>query len=119
MTIRQEQAPRGHRPAQVSPGRRPLAAGRHGSPAPAAVFQAAGTGRQLVRAGGQTAERGHLAGRLAPADAAVSGDALAGVAAGHGGGCGFVAGAGRGGQASAAQGAGVVVAGLAGLLVVS
>ncbi|HEY5356324.1 MAG TPA: hypothetical protein VIJ82_01295 [Streptosporangiaceae bacterium] len=134
MTIKQEQAPRGHRPAQVSPFCRPLAAGRHGSPAPAAVFQAAGTGRQLIRAGGQTAERGHLAGKpapdmvsaaarapgVAPAEAAVSEDALAGAAAGRGGGSGFVAGTGRAGQASELQAQGAdVMAGLAGLPVVS
>jgi hypothetical protein len=53
----------------------------------------------------------------APANAAVSGDALAGVAAGRAGGFGFVAGPGRAGQASErrAHGAGVVVASRAGL----
>ena len=79
----------------------------------------------------RTAEPNHLAGKPAPdmflaaaralgagpADAAVFRDVLTGVAAGRAGGFGFVAGAGRAGQASELQahGADVVVAGLAGL----
>jgi HAD superfamily hydrolase (TIGR01509 family) len=84
------------------------------------------------RVDGLTAERDHLAGKpapdmflaaarvlgIAPADAAVFEDALAGVAAGRAGGFGFVIGVDRAGQASELQahGADVVVADLAGLL---
>jgi beta-phosphoglucomutase family hydrolase len=84
------------------------------------------------RVDGMTAQRDHLAGKpapdmflaaaralgVAPADAVVFEDALAGVAAGRAGGFGFVVGVDRVGQASelAARGADVVVADLAELM---
>lgn len=84
------------------------------------------------RIDGLTAEREHLAGKpapdmflaaaqalgVAPSDAAVFEDALAGVAAGRAGGFGFVVGVDRAGQAGElrAHGADVVVADLADLL---
>ncbi len=86
-----------------------------------------------ARVDGLTAERDHLAGKpapdmflagaravgVAPADAAVFEDALAGVAAGRAGGFGFVVGVDRAGQARelAWHGADVVVTDLAELLV--
>ncbi|MDQ6614650.1 MAG: beta-phosphoglucomutase family hydrolase [Actinomycetota bacterium] len=87
------------------------------------------------RVDGLTARRDHLAGKpapdmflaaahalgVAPADAAVFEDALAGVAAGRAGGFAFVVGVDRAGQARglAAHGADVVVTDLAELLEVS
>lgn len=84
------------------------------------------------RVDGLTAERDHLAGKpkpdmflaaaraldVAPAEAVVFEDALAGVAAGRAGGFGFVVGVDRGGQASEleARGADIVVTDLAELL---
>jgi len=84
------------------------------------------------RVDGLTARRDHLAGKpapdtflaaaraldVAPADAAVFEDALAGVAAGRAGGFGFVVGVDRAGQAEqfSAHGADVVVGDLADLL---
>ena len=97
------------------------------------VLVAAGIGELFEeRVDGLTAERDHLAGKaapdmflaaaralgVAPADAVVFEDALAGVAAGRTGGFGFVVGVDRAGQASEleAHGADVVVADLAELL---
>ena len=99
----------------------------------AAVLVAAGVDDLFEeRIDGLTAQREHLAGKpapdmflagaralgVAPGDAAVFEDALAGVAAGRAGGFGFVVGVDRAGQAAElkAHGADVVVADLADLL---
>ena len=100
----------------------------------AAVLQAAGIQEYFeARVDGLTAQRDRLAGKpapdlflaaaralaVAPEDAAVFEDALAGVAAGRAGGFGFVVGVDRVGQAQqlSIHGADVVVADLADLLV--
>jgi beta-phosphoglucomutase family hydrolase len=100
----------------------------------AAILDAAGAAPLFdVRVDGTDAARLHLAGKpdpalfleaarrlgVAPADAAVVEDSLAGVEAGRRGGFGLVVGVDRGGQAQelAAHGADIVVADLAALVV--